>query len=411
LQGKVRDAPAKATVTGAKAPVSSARTPVAEKTPGAKTPATAPAPGRPGAVRPEQRLAPATSGTKRGVVIAAGAAGVVVVAVVVALAMGGSRAPAASVNPDAGGTAATAPAEGPVAAQPPAQAVSGSAAPPVAQSVPPGPAPSASAAAPLEHDDAWSADPVGTVAAPWAGAVGQDRWGRWADLTVGGVTQRFRLIPSGHFTMGATPEQSMHTPNTPPHPVTLTRPFWLADTVCTQELWHAVTGANPSIHTGEANLPVDTVSWLDCQDFLAKLRAAVPAAPARMPYEAEWEFACRAGNPGSYAEADLAPLAWFNHNSAGHSHPVKLKAANGFGLYDMYGNMQTWTGDWYAPYPADGHAERDPHGPDEGTFRTLRGHAWFYGVDGCRADVRQCSEPGVHFGMVGLRVAIEAPAP
>ena len=197
------------------------------------------------------------------------------------------------------------------------------------------------------------------------------------------------LIPAGEFLMGspASPRREElvklyrgkveeYQREFPQHPVRISKPFWLGKFEVTQEQWHAVMGANPSRHQGAKN-PVDQVSWHDCQGFLAKLNQRLAASRFRMPTEAEWEYACRAGTATQFCFGDAAErikdYAWFKGNSAGQkrTHPAGQARPNAWGLYDMHGNLWEWCGDWYERYTAG--AQGDPKGPAQSALRVQRG--------------------------------------
>jgi len=193
----------------------------------------------------------------------------------------------------------------------------------------------------------------------------------------------------------------------------LTEGFWLAETPCTQALWQAVMGENPSHFVGP-DLPVEQVSWKDCQEFFNRLNQRVPDLQARLPSEAEWEYACRAGTTTSTWVGDLtigkddsAPelerIAWYDANSGRTTHPVRTKAANLWGLYDMLGNVVEWCQDWFGPY--DGVVKSNPIGPEVGSERVLRGGAWFGYARFVRAAYRFGLDPGFRLNCVGFRVA------
>ncbi len=221
----------------------------------------------------------------------------------------------------------------------------------------------------------------------WATAAGRDRYGLWADAELEGVAVRFRWIPPGRFLMGSpTSEAGRYKEEGPQHEVTLTEGRWLADAPCTQALWEAVMGSNPSYFVSP-DRPVEQVSWDDCQEFLQKLNERVPVLKARLPSEAEWEQACRAGTQTATWLGDLeilgecnAPLldeiAWYGGNSGqeyelengydssgwpnkqyphtkADTHPVRTKAASPLGLFDLLGNVYEWCMDWYGAYGED----------------------------------------------------------
>jgi len=247
--------------------------------------------------------------------------------------------------------------------------------------------------------------------ASWASAQGRDQCGNWADLTVLGVTQRFRYIPDGKFMMGSPPNQAGRDADENAHPVTLTRSFWMADSTCTQDFWQAVMKANPSHFIGDPQRPVEQVSWNDCQSFLSEINQRTPHLFARLPSEAEWEYACRSGTVTAIpAATDLDAIAWYEDNAGHTTHAVKQKAANPWGLYDMIGDVWQWCGDWYGDYPADETPVRpmhviapvhrlppdpliDPVGAASGSDRVYRGGGWDSSPADCRSADRRHGVP------------------
>ena len=272
---------------------------------------------------------------------------------------------------------------------------------------------------------ATAADTLDPVALPpWASAHGTDAYGSWADLTVKGVVQRFRWIPAGTFIMGCDDAETAwaiaegkqtrgagmgYQDPTPQHPVTLTNPYWLADSACTQELWQAVMGSNPACIAGNPRRPVEQVSWNDCQRMLAALNTLDERLSARLPSEAEWEYACRAGTTGRIPGARLDALAWYQDNSNRTSRPVKTKAANPWGLYDMIGNVWQWCGDYYGDYPTA--PLTDPTGPPSGSRRVVRGGGWMNGAGTCRAAERYGSAQNTSVFSLGFRICVPARSP
>ena len=187
----------------------------------------------------------------------------------------------------------------------------------------------------------------------------------------------------------------------PAHPVTLTQGFWMAETPCTQALWAAVMGKNPSHFKSSLDLPVENVSWDDTQVFLQRLNEAVPGLEARLPTEAQWEYACRAGTDDArYGSQD--DVAWYGKNSGAKTHPVGKKPANAWGLYDTLGNVWEWCHDWYGAYDM-AHAY-DPIGPAEGSYRVLRGGSWSLNARFVRSAFRYSLEPGIRFDYIGFRL-------
>jgi formylglycine-generating enzyme required for sulfatase activity len=149
------------------------------------------------------------------------------------------------------------------------------------------------------------------------------------------------------------------------------------------------------------NNPVDQVSWNMAQEFIQKLNSRGDSYRYRLPTEAEWEYAARAGTTGPYA-GDLEAMAWYEVNSGGMTHPVAKKAANAWGLYDMHGNVWEWTADWFGSYSSG--AVTDPTGPSTGSYRVDRGGSWDDGARGCRSAVRPYGSPGLRRSYLGFRL-------
>lgn len=215
---------------------------------------------------------------------------------------------------------------------------------------------------------------------------------------------RFAWIPRGIFLMDSPPsEEGRYHDDETQHKVTLTKGFYMAVQLVTQEQWQAVMGNNPSNFKGEENLPVETVSWEHCQEFMKKLRQK-DQKPYRLPTEAEWEYACRAGTtmPFHFGETISTEQANYdgkniygsekkgksrNQTTRGKSRnqttPVGTFPANPWGLHDVHGNLWEWCADWYDKYPNNDVA--DPQGPGPREYRVLRGGAWFNNPEDCRS--------------------------
>jgi sulfatase modifying factor 1 len=179
----------------------------------------------------------------------------------------------------------------------------------------------------------------------WATACGRDAWGHWAELTVGRVSQRLRYIVAGEFDMGAPIGEPGRRPDEVRRTVVIDRPFWLADTACSQALWQEVTGQQPSWFRGD-DLPVEQVSW-DAVNvrFLPELGRRVPGLNAVLPTEAQWEYACRAGTATAYHWGDGPVASDHAHHEASHPRqtvPVRSFEPNAWGLYQMHGNVMEW---------------------------------------------------------------------
>jgi len=196
---------------------------------------------------------------------------------------------------------------------------------------------------------------------------------------------KFVWIPGGTFKMGSPDTEFGRDSDETQHTVQLNPGFWILDHEVTQAEYQAVMGNNPSGFTG-ANLPVEMVTWADAVDFCKKLtdrdRKAgwiLASQRYRLPTEAEWEYAARGKTTGSiYGAVDS--VAWWDANSGFQTHPVRTKAPNAWGLYDMMGNVQEWCADWYGPYypeALDGVLfEFNPKGPASGPGRVSRGGSW-----------------------------------
>ena len=170
----------------------------------------------------------------------------------------------------------------------------------------------------------------------------------------------------------------------------------------TQSEWHAVMGANPSHFSGCARCPVENVSWYEVQEFIGRLNAREEVRRYRLPTEAEWEYAARAGTTGDRYSEDLDGIAWYAENSGGHTHPVGEKIPTRFGLHDMLGNVWEWVQDWYGAYP--GGVLADYRGPSTGSERVIKGCAWRYDARRCRSSGRSDGQPGVPPGYRGSTV-------
>ena len=213
------------------------------------------------------------------------------------------------------------------------------------------------------------------------------------------------FIRPGSFTMGSPANEDGRSSGEEQVDVTLSRPFWLAKTEVTQAQWEAVMGSNPSQFKG-ANLPVENVSWDDAQSFIAKLndKQILPQGwKFALPTEAQWEYACRAGEKGPYSGGSLDEVAWYDGNSGSKTQEVGQKKPNAWGLHDMHGNVYEWCVDWYDDTLKGG---TDPTGPSSGGFRVYRGGSWLNGASICRAAYRNWRLPGSRFNFLGFRPAL-----
>jgi formylglycine-generating enzyme len=233
----------------------------------------------------------------------------------------------------------------------------------------------------------------------------------------------FVLIPAGTYLMGSPPNEPHRDASERLHRVSLTRPFYLLVTEVTMGQWRTITGKRgmgPE-EAGE-NMPVSRVSWFDCVQFLEKLNA-LGEGFYRLPTEAEWEYACRGGvsDPFPWGREVDCRWAMFGNNSrregpcVGFSGarglkpdgpaPVRSYPPNGWGLFDMTGNVWEWCQDWYGDYPAT--AVQDPVGPDSGAGKIRRGGSWMGRGPACRSANRAYAHPGSRLTSTGFRVVRE----
>lgn len=277
----------------------------------------------------------------------------------------------------------------------------------------------------------------------WASAIGRDRFGLWAETRVGEVRFRMRWIAPGRFVMGSPEDEpGRQSWEGPQHEVTITRGFWLGETPVTQALWKAVTSESPS-HFKGADRPVENVSWEDCRErLIAGLNEAIGEDEGRfrLPTEAEWEHACRAGtSTATYAgpieirgENDapvLDEIAWYGGNSGvdfefedgadssgwpNKQYPhtragtrrVGQKQPNAWGLFDMLGNVWEWCEDSWGGEPySSSEPQQDPTGAATGGSRVIRGGSWDALARLVRAAFRLGSLPGLRLQVLGLRLA------
>lgn len=246
------------------------------------------------------------------------------------------------------------------------------------------------------------------------------REAKWSN-TLG---MQFVRVPAGKFVMGSPEKEQFRNQDETPHLVKLSRAFLIQETEVTQAQWKAVMGSNPSffVDCGD-NCPVERVSWNDVTRFLEALNKRGEGR-YRLPTEAEWEYACRAGSKGAYNWGDEPDCTkgMFNNNprrgfarclrevlakglKAGSPAPVRSYPPNQLGLYDMHGNVWEWCQDWYGPYPRG--EVSDPQGPAQGTFKIRRGGSWFKYVTFGRSANRNWAHPASRYSTTGFRLVRE----
>ena len=231
-------------------------------------------------------------------------------------------------------------------------------------------------------------------------------------FTANGVSFRMVSVEGGTFTMGATSEQGSDARDDekPTHSVTLSS-YYMGETEVTQALWQAVMGSNPSGFSG-SDLPVERVSWNDCQTFINKLNQLLAGQlngrQFALPTEAQWEYAARGGKQSrgyKYSGSNtLGDVAWYGNNSSSTTYAVGTKQANELGLYDMSGNVYEWCQDWEGSYNSS--AQTDPTGPSTGSSRAFRGGSWYDSAGPCRVSSRNDYTPDFSYLNLGLRLSL-----
>jgi formylglycine-generating enzyme required for sulfatase activity len=241
------------------------------------------------------------------------------------------------------------------------------------------------------------------------------------------------LIPKGKFMMGSPPDEKGSEEDEHRHEVTISRDYYLGMHEVTQAQYKKIMGKNPSNFQGgavaerhpetnravkevdSANHPVEQVSWSDAVEFCQRLSALPEEKKAgrvyRLPTEAEWEYACRAGSQMAYSfgsdEESLVNFGWYGPNSKGMTHAVGLKKANAWGLYDMHGNVEELCADWAGEYPKG--SATDPRGPEEGSDRVNRGGSWLNDAVDCRSAYHKSRfGPSDRIDYLGFRVALSS---
>lgn len=246
----------------------------------------------------------------------------------------------------------------------------------------------------------------------------------------GNVRLKLVYIPAGSFFMGSPDSEKGHNEDeSPRHAVIISRGFWMGKYEVTQAQWGVIMGKNPALlkakkplvwrigmnnvpHITAKDLPVEKVSWNEVQKFICKLNS-ITGQTFRLPTEAEWEYACRAGSKTAYYfgnnRKELSRYAWYNGNTSAETHPVGWKKPNGWGLYDMEGNVWEWCQDWYDENYYQYSPATDPAGPSSGHARVFRGGSWFSSEDRCRSAFRYGYDPRLRYANLGFRLVMELP--
>lgn len=210
--------------------------------------------------------------------------------------------------------------------------------------------------------------------------------------------QRYVWVPPGSFVQGCSPDDhECEADESPVRRITLTRGFWMGETEVTQEAWSRLVDFNPSVFQSSNKLPVEYVTWDDADYFCTKIGG-------RLPTEAEWEYAARAGSTGA-RYGNLDEIAWYYKNSNFTTHPVKQKKPNAFGLYDMLGNVVEWTHTWYTVQ--HNQENINPAGPSSAEYKSLRGGGWWDDPQLIRVSYRRRFETGDYDYNIGFRCVSE----
>lgn len=190
----------------------------------------------------------------------------------------------------------------------------------------------------------------------------------------------------------------------PTHRVVISHGFEIAKYEVTQAEWEGVMGSNPS-HFKGADLPVEQVSWNDVQSFIKRINDKKDGYQYRLPTEAEWEYAARAGTTADYGgPGNLSEMGWHSGNAGEKTHRVGTKKPNAWGLYDMHGNVWEWCQDWYDKGYYKNSPTTDPRGPNTGLQRVCRGGGWSYSADRCKSTSRAHPAPDDRHSFVGFRL-------
>jgi len=244
---------------------------------------------------------------------------------------------------------------------------------------------------------------------------------RAGSIIEGPLGMKFAFIPAGTFMMGSPESEAERESNEKQHRVTLTKGFYIQTTEVTQRQWRTMMGNNSSVFEYCADCPVEVVTWKDVRTFIQKLNRKEGTNRYKLPTEAEWEYAARAGSTTSFAnggiselecayDSNLDAMGWYCGNSGvtyskcldlskmggpkcAGTHPVAKKQPNAWGLYDMHGNVWEWCRDWYGKY--SGGSVINPPGPSSGSYRVFRGGSWNYEARSCQSAYRNWNRPDI----------------
>ncbi len=232
--------------------------------------------------------------------------------------------------------------------------------------------------------------------------VEKDISGDDIDIVTNSIGMKLKLIEAGEFMMGS---EKGYKWEKPVHKVKITRPFYIGVYEVTQAQYEKIMGNNPSEFKGP-NRPVDTVTWNDAVLFCEKL-SEKEGVEYRLPTEAEWEYACRAGTRTKYYWGNKmdGKYAWYKTNSEKRTHDVGQKKPNTWGLYDMIGNVGEWCSDWYDGDYYSSSPSSNPRGPAGGKYRVCRGGSWGISARYCRLAIRHLSAPALASYVDGFRIA------
>ncbi len=222
------------------------------------------------------------------------------------------------------------------------------------------------------------------------------------------IGMEFVLIPAGSFMMGADKNfEDASDHETPRHPVTISKPFYIGKYEVTQDQWVAVMSSNPSNSKGRTK-PVENISYDDTLLFIRKLNEKEGTGKYRLPTEAEWEYTARVGTTTAYSFGDdknkLGQYAWYQDNSEKETHPVGQLKPNVWGLYDMHGNVWEWVQDWYSEKYYANSPSTNPKGDSSGSHKVLRGGGWATPARSCQSAIRSINLPTDRKSDIGFRL-------